>query len=68
MNEKMKIVNCQMDYMDNTVTVHYNGFYNESLTLEYAKKCYPNIEGKIITITVPNEYMGYVNVGVVWLK
>lgn len=58
-------IDVQMDYSDNTVSVHYEGLYDMKLAIEYAKKYYPSIQSIIIDNYYPNEFKGFINEGIV---
>ena len=64
----MELIHCQKDYIDDTITVHYEGEYNKDKTIEYVKTCYGNIAGEIIEVQEPTEFRGLKNNGVVLLR
>ena len=67
-DNKMDLIHCQKDYIDGTITVHYEGEYNKEKTIEYVKKSYGDVVGEIIEIQEPTESKGFKNVGVVLLR
>lgn len=54
-----------MDYETNVVEVQFEGNFDEKKAIEYAKKAYPNIKGKVLYLHPPEEVKGYTNLGVV---
>ena len=53
----------QIDYETGTVSVQYDGEFDEDKAIKYAKQSYPQIEGIIIYNSPPNTVGGYKNIG-----
>jgi hypothetical protein len=64
---KMELVNCQKDKKQGLVVVQYKGEYNKRTTVEYVKRRYPQVLGKIIEVLEPTEFSSLKSYGVVLL-
>lgn len=58
----------QIDYETNIVDVQYEGGFDETLAVEYARKSYPNLLGVVVYQYEPDEIKGYKNMGVIGIK
>ena len=62
-------MHCQMDYIDDSVTVFFRGEYDENKAIEYMLESYGSFNGRTADIVVPHSYYkGYENWGYVIFK
>jgi hypothetical protein len=64
----MECLHCQKDYIDDTITVQYEGVYNYDEMMEYVNRCYSNVKGEVIEHQKQSEWQGYENIGSVLIR
>ena len=67
--ENCIITDCQKDYIDNTITVHFEGTYDKIKCENHVRRCYGSSTIlSQIAFCEPYEYQGFKNDGCVVYK